>query len=165
MSRTKKTESSAVQYIVLHCIWWILGWVFVVFGYGVYDFYNFLRRTPMPILSFVVSLLAFETLFIGPVLEYVYYRYFKYSLSSLTSLVMICFALAILTIFLPFTVVVYAFTPILPLLFESLTPIAGVRSFRQRIRVEFKISLFSFGIVDISVIAIEFILFQLRLFG
>jgi hypothetical protein len=164
MSHKKKTDLSATQYITLHCLWWILGWAFAVFGNRVYTFYNYLLNTPMPVLSFIVLFLAFETLIIGPMLEYVYYRFSKYSVSSLTSLVMICFVLAISTIFFPFVVLVYAFTPLLPLLFESLTPITKVSYLKQRIRIEFKLSLFSYSIIDISLVAIEFVLFQLKLF-
>lgn len=152
----KRNRPTADQYIFLHAIWWILGWLFVIFNYGMSPFYDSLIRF-LPALMFVVPCLAFLTIIIGPILEYVYHEYFGYSLSSLTSLVLICFILAILTSVVPFIVIPYVFTPFLPLLFESLMPLLNTRSPRQRIRLEFTISLFSFSIIDISIIAVEFV--------
>jgi len=163
VTQSERKKLQPIYYVALHAIWWTVSWGMVVFNLGVLKFVNEISKTQVGILGGFIWGLALLSMIVFPVLEFIYFNYLEYSLASLTSIVLLSFIFAVITLLVPFLIIPYVLTPLIPLIFESLSPISQIGGLRKRIKIEFHVSLLSFSLIDVSVIVLEVILLQIGL--
>lgn len=151
-------------YLALHFTWWGISWLLVAFNKDIVVFANSLIPTKFMAIGALFLILSFTSIINFPLLEIAYYKFLNYSLSSLTALVLICFILALASVVNVLFIVPFVLTPLVPLLYESITPIlrekkkSKITKFLLNRKIEFSFSLLSVSVIDISVLALEFAL-------
>ncbi|MFX0209668.1 MAG: hypothetical protein ACFFDT_27050, partial [Candidatus Hodarchaeota archaeon] len=91
--------------------WWLSGFMIMTlfsFEFGIHAFGLYSIYGP---LTFFVSLPFLLSAFIGPLLEWLYYKYLAYSIWSLTAMVLISFMMSIAVVFHFQLFTVYFLTP------------------------------------------------------
>ena len=154
---------SDTEYSVFHLVWWMTAWFITFSSIDPFDFLNFFHlpgNDSTTLLFF--SLIGLMAIF-GPIMEILHRRFLGYDMKSLTGMVLIAFVSSVITyLFSPRFILAYLLTPIAPLFLEGLRPLLNSKTM-YRLKSEWKLSLFSVGLVDISLISIVWI--GLEVFG
>jgi hypothetical protein len=144
--------------IIFQSLWWIVNWL-IIENTGVLELLNSL--TSQTLLSLFLGAVISTSFILFPALELLYFYLFKYSLGSLTTILLICTVSAIGTTINPLFAIPFAATPLFPLFLQGLSPITEIRKVRDKIVIEAKISLFSFSVIDITLVGLGIVLWQI----